>query len=126
MYDVLYKKCDILSATYYKLTAYHMPYTMYYILCTGSDLLYTMYNTDYALKTIYYILYTIYYILWTNAESENSRAKGWSRHRYSKLQLNEHEMDEYVYYINIGGDVNSMMKGLALAEGGVVQNALLR
>ncbi|CAK0860388.1 unnamed protein product [Prorocentrum cordatum] len=38
-----------------------------------------------------------------DVESENARAKGWSRKRYGHLHLSEAEMDEYVFYVNVGG-----------------------
>ena len=61
-----------------------------------------------------------------DAESENSRLKRWNRGRYRKLQLDKHEMDEYVYYINIGGGMGAVMNGLAMANGGAAVNRTLR
>ncbi len=40
-----------------------------------------------------------------DAESENNRLKKWSRTRYGKLQLNASEMDEYVFYVNVGSSM---------------------
>ena len=57
-----------------------------------------------------------------DAESENHRVKRWSRARYGKLNLTEADMGEYVYYVNVGDDVSSVMRGLATASGGVVNN----
>ena len=60
-----------------------------------------------------------------DAESENSRVKGWNRHRYGKLMVTKEEMDEYVFYVNVGEGIGDVMKGLAYANGGVVKNDLL-
>jgi hypothetical protein len=34
------------------------------------------------------------------------------------------EMDEYIFYVNIGKHNQDMMKGLAYANGGAVQNKI--
>ena len=57
-----------------------------------------------------------------DAESENNRLKSWNRQRYSKLLLDEHELQEYVYYINLGDTMSLVMEGLAASNGGVVRN----
>ncbi len=57
-----------------------------------------------------------------DAESENHRLKRWSRHRYGKLSLDAAEMDEYIFYVNVGNDMQAVMKGLATANGGAVKN----
>ncbi|CAE7258973.1 unnamed protein product [Symbiodinium sp. CCMP2592] len=46
-----------------------------------------------------------------DAESENGRLKKWSRRRYGKLSLDILEMDEYVFYVNVGTDMSSILKG---------------
>jgi hypothetical protein len=51
--------------------------------------------------------------------------KHWNRHRYGRLQLDSNEMDEYVFYTNVGSEMSDIMKGLAFANGGVVRNGLL-
>ena len=61
-----------------------------------------------------------------DAESENSRVKGWNRVRYGQLRLNKGEMDEYVYYVNIGRSFSQVAKGLAISNGGVVKNKILK
>ena len=60
-----------------------------------------------------------------DVESENQRVKGWSRKRYGRLNINSHEMDEYIFYTNVGTDMVAVMKGLAYANGGVACNRLL-
>ena len=60
-----------------------------------------------------------------DAESENSRLKRWSRQRYGKLQLNEHELDEYVFYVNVATSAHGVLHGLAMSNGGVCKNDLL-
>ncbi|CAK0841998.1 unnamed protein product, partial [Prorocentrum cordatum] len=61
-----------------------------------------------------------------DVESENARAKGWSRKRYGHLHLSEAEMDEYVFYVNAGGATASVTRGLAASNGFVAGNALER
>ncbi|CAK0897724.1 unnamed protein product, partial [Prorocentrum cordatum] len=53
-----------------------------------------------------------------DAESENSHLKGWNRQRCGQLELGALEMGEYTFYVNVGGEVESMFKGLAYASGG--------
>ena len=60
-----------------------------------------------------------------DAESENFRVKRWSRHRYGRLSLTADDMDEYVFYTNVGEGVAAVMKGLAMSSGMVVTNAFL-
>ena len=60
-----------------------------------------------------------------DAESENSRLKGKNRKRYGKLLLNENELAEYTFYINIGSTMPKVLEGLAMSSGGVVKNALI-
>ena len=60
-----------------------------------------------------------------DAESENLRVKRWSRHRYGRLSLSANDMDEYVFYINVGEGMAAVMKGLAMSNGMVVTNAFL-
>eukprot|EP00439_Symbiodinium_sp_Y106_P087449 s33_g54.t2 len=60
-----------------------------------------------------------------DAESENNRLKKWSRTRYGKLQLNASEMDEYVFYVNVGSSLCDVFHGLAMANGGACSNRLL-
>ena len=60
-----------------------------------------------------------------DAESENNRLKKWSRTRYGKLQLNASEMDEYVFYVNVGSSMCDVFHGLAMANGGACSNRLL-
>lgn len=57
-----------------------------------------------------------------DAESENARIKSWSRSRYGHLHLNENELHEYVYYINIGNSLTAVMAGLAKHGGGKAAN----
>ena len=59
------------------------------------------------------------------AESENNRLKKWSRTRYGKLQLNVSEMDEYVFYVNVGSRMCDVFHGLAMANGGACSNRVL-
>ena len=61
-----------------------------------------------------------------DAESENSRLKQWNRHRYSQLQLNVGEMDEYIFYINVGQSIDNVLGGLAVANGGALRNRRLQ
>ena len=61
-----------------------------------------------------------------DAESENNRLKKWSRMRYNKLQLNTCEMDEYIFYINVGSSMSSVFHGLRMANGGPCKNKLLK
>ena len=60
-----------------------------------------------------------------DVESENARAKGWSRKRYGLLHLSEEEMDEYVFYVNVGGTMASVMRGLAASNDFVARNAAI-
>ncbi|CAK0903924.1 unnamed protein product, partial [Prorocentrum cordatum] len=57
-----------------------------------------------------------------DAESENPRPKGWNRQRCGQLQLDALEMEEYVFYVNVGDTVESTSKGLSYANGGPWQN----
>ena len=47
------------------------------------------------------------------------------RHRYGRLSLTADDMDEYVFYTNVGEGVAAVMKGLAMSNGMVVTNAFL-
>ena len=49
-----------------------------------------------------------------DVESENARLKKWNRQRYGRLNINEHEMNEYVYYTNVGDSMEDVMRGLAM------------
>ena len=60
-----------------------------------------------------------------DAESENSRLKAWSRARYGKLHIDAHEMDEYVFYINVGDNMLDVFRGLAMSNGGPCANNLM-
>jgi len=60
-----------------------------------------------------------------DAESENFRVKHWSQHRYGRLSVIVGDMDEYVFYANVGEGMVAVMKGLALSSGMVVTNAFL-
>ena len=60
-----------------------------------------------------------------DAESENSRLKGKNRKRYGQLNLNENELAEYVFYINVGSTMTKVLEGLAVCSGDVVKNTLL-
>ena len=51
-----------------------------------------------------------------DAESENNRVKKWSRLRYGKLILDTFEMDEYIFYVNAGGGMCDVLKGLAMSN----------
>ena len=53
-----------------------------------------------------------------DVESENSRLKGWNRKRYGRLVLDEFEMQEYVFRVNVGHTMAAIMSGLAAANGG--------
>ena len=57
--------------------------------------------------------------------SENPKLKHWDRGRYDKLQLNKWDMNEYVFDVNIGNDMVSVMHGLSVANGGAVKNEYL-
>ena len=48
--------------------------------------------------------------------------KRWSGKRHGKLQLDTNEMDEYVFYVNVGEGFADVMRGLAMANGGAVRN----
>ena len=54
-----------------------------------------------------------------------SRLKKWNRKRYGGLQITQMEMEEYVFYVNVGTDMDSVMKGLAAGSGGVQKNGLI-
>ena len=60
-----------------------------------------------------------------DAESENNRVKRWSRRRYGQVNLTEHEMQEYVFYENVGPEADDMFRGLAMSSGGVISNAVV-
>jgi hypothetical protein len=60
-----------------------------------------------------------------DAESENSRLKKWSRHRYGKLNITTNEMNEYVFYSNVGSGLFDILKGMAVGGGGLCRNSLL-
>ena len=57
-----------------------------------------------------------------DAESENSRLKRKNRIRYGQLQLNEKELSEYCFYVNLGSSMSKVMEGLALSNAGVMKN----
>ena len=61
-----------------------------------------------------------------DSESENNRLKKWSRMRHNKLQLNTCEMDEYIFYINVGSSMSAVFHGLTMANGGPCKNKLLK
>ena len=61
----------------------------------------------------------------SDAESENNRLKLWFRTRYGELQLNASEMDEYVFYVNVGSSKCDVFHGLAMANGGACSHRLL-
>ena len=54
-----------------------------------------------------------------DVESENNRIKRWSRKRYGRLLITSSDMDEYIYYTNVGRDIVSVMRAVALASGGL-------
>jgi len=61
-----------------------------------------------------------------DAESENNRVKGWSRHRYGRLSITELDMQEYVFYVNGGSDISLVMKGLAYgSDAGYFRNKII-
>jgi len=60
-----------------------------------------------------------------DVESENKRLKFWSRSRYGRLVIEAAELDEYVFYINIGDTMTAVMKGLAHANPRVATNVVL-
>ena len=45
-------------------------------------------------------------------ESGNGRLKGWSRHRYGRLQLSEPDLHEYAFYVNRGTSFVEVMDAL--------------
>ena len=61
-----------------------------------------------------------------DAESENARLKMWNRRRHGHLRLRGNDMAEYVFYVNLGDSVSSVMQGLAAASGGSINNHILR
>ena len=60
-----------------------------------------------------------------DAESENSRLKAWNRLRYGKLNITPCDMDEYIYYINVGSGMGAVLDGLAHSNEFVAKNKLL-
>lgn len=60
-----------------------------------------------------------------DAESENSRLKRWNRNRYGRLQLNELEVTEYVFYINHGERMVDLLKGCADGNEETFSNKLI-
>ena len=46
-------------------------------------------------------------------ESENNRIKHWSRVRYGRLSLDELDLHEYAFYINVGRDMKTICKYLS-------------
>ena len=58
-----------------------------------------------------------------DAESGNNKLKKWSRTRYGKLHINASEMDEYVFYVNVGSSMCDVFHGLAMANGGGMQQS---
>ena len=56
------------------------------------------------------------------AGSENNRLKKWNRQRYGTLTMNEDEMAEYVFYVNLGSSFSSVMHGLAASSHGNVDD----
>ena len=57
-----------------------------------------------------------------DVESENNRLKSWNRQRYGKLQLDEDELSEYTYYVNLGHGIGTVLRGFATAAGGCAAN----
>jgi len=45
-------------------------------------------------------------------ESENNKLKHWSRVRHSRLILNELDLHEYAYYVNVGSSMKDVMAAL--------------
>ena len=41
------------------------------------------------------------------------------------FNLTEHEMQEYVFYENVGPEADDMFRGLAMSSGGVISNAVV-
>ena len=60
-----------------------------------------------------------------DVESENARLKTKNRTRYGHLHLNENELAEYVYYVNLGSTISKVLQGLAVRNGGAVKNAMI-
>lgn len=60
-----------------------------------------------------------------DVESENARIKRWNRARYGRLNVIADEMDEYIFYTNVGSDMASVFKGLAHGNGGILRNPIL-
>ena len=46
-------------------------------------------------------------------ESENARFKAWSRKRYGKLQLEELDLCEYAFYVNVSNAFDDVLSALA-------------
>ena len=61
-----------------------------------------------------------------DAESENNRLKKWSRQRHGYLRIEEPDMQEYMFYVNVGSSMMSVLEGLARSnEGGKCRNAFI-
>ena len=58
----------------------------------------------------------------SDAESENNRLK---RYRYGQQILSVNELDEYIFYINIGSGMDNVMQGLCVSNGGAFVNKML-
>ena len=48
--------------------------------------------------------------------------KSRSRHRYGYLHITALDMDEYVFYTNVGDGMEAVMRGQAMSNGGVIKN----
>ena len=61
-----------------------------------------------------------------DAESENNRLKRWSRQRHGRLHIEESDMQEYMFYVNVGGSMMSVLEGLAQSgESGKCRNRIV-
>jgi hypothetical protein len=60
-----------------------------------------------------------------DVKSENARIKRWNRARYGRLNVIADEMDECMFYTNVGSDMASVSKGLAHGNGGILRNPIL-
>ena len=52
-----------------------------------------------------------------DAESENNRLKRWSRQCHGHLRIEEYDMQEYMFYVNIGNSMMLVLEGLAQSDG---------
>ena len=51
--------------------------------------------------------------------------EGEESQRYGKLYLNEDEMSEYVFYVNLGSSMSSVLQGLAVSSGFAGENPII-